>query len=654
MSMRKSILLALALLSSAAGASLASTEGTRMFVANRIHDATSVALALLELLPESGAGADTANEDFCSTHSSAFSGSYFCLSGDGTSIASAGMELSASGDAVSGQLRTFCPDGTDCNDYDTIDFASGTGAYKTGNVASPAGDFSFGVVVFVPESAGSAKHFLAKMNNAGTNQVAALHTTSDRLFTINSAAHTATESGPTFGRWEFLVGTYDFVGNGTSVMKYYSDGVELTAQRVTNAAGPITAASTPWSIGAKCTAAGSCSAGVTEGYYIRNAFVTDGVLSDATIAAMNATAHAQLTGSASEALTHTRASSVYCANASDNGNFVANSQECWGASGLLVEKAATNLLVRTEEMDHAAWTAGGTISRTADQAVSPNGTTTADAVVVNVSDAGAYLFQRIACTAGTTYTFSAWVWTDSGTKSFRLSRTDATTWATATVSPTFTATTTPQRFSLTYTPSGGETQCDNVFGHDGKTPFNPTAGTYYVWGAQTEVGTYPSSYIRSVGTSTTRAVVTATMATPVTSNSYCVSAVLTPINWTATNPILSFNTGAYGSANGLGLYTNSSGQVVFEVYDNAGDAKTFTTTAGLSGASKRIKGCSASGTLSVSVDGASAAGSTTGTGTGLLTTFEPIVLGNLGSTASHSRTVRLKEVCVDANNGACP
>jgi hypothetical protein len=48
------------------------------------------------------------------------------------------------------------------------------------------------------------------------------------------------------------------------------------------------------------------------------------------------------------------------------------------ANGLLLEGASTNLLLRSEELDNAAWTKDGSITTTADNGTDPEGNTTAD------------------------------------------------------------------------------------------------------------------------------------------------------------------------------------------------------------------------------------------------------------------------------------
>lgn len=149
----------------------------------------------------------------------------------------------------------------------------------------------------------------------------------------------------------------------------------------------------------------------------------------------------------------------------------------------------TNTLLWSSSFNNSAWTKGSGISVSADAASAPDGTTTADRATVPTPGAGSSAYQTISGLAPlTTYTMSLWVWTDTGTKTFRLSRTNHATWVTATVSPTFTATTDPQMFSLTYTTGAEETVSDFNVGSEMKTPFTQSEGFYFYWGGAHTIG----------------------------------------------------------------------------------------------------------------------------------------------------------------------
>lgn len=95
----------------------------------------------------------------------------------------------------------------------------------------------------------------------------------------------------------------------------------------------------------------------------------------------------------------------------------------------------------------------------------------------------------------TTYTFSIYVKTDTGTKSFAIWRTDMVSWGSAaSVATQHTATTSWQRFSITFN-TGASGNSDIGWGYNGKTATQPTPGNYFVACAQLEEGSSATAYI---------------------------------------------------------------------------------------------------------------------------------------------------------------
>lgn len=159
--------------------------------------------------------------------------------------------------------------------------------------------------------------------------------------------------------------------------------------------------------------------------------------------------------------------------------------------GLLIEESRSNLLTYSEDFTNSAWTLFGTTSRTANTVTAPDGNTTADTIVVPNSSG---MYQFFSTSAGITYTFSVWLRTPSSPQDILIV---LNTNLGDPVEKTITVTSTWQRFSVTKTTAVGSTLISSQLSQG-------SGGTFYVWGAQTEVGAFPTSYIPTVASTVTR------------------------------------------------------------------------------------------------------------------------------------------------------
>lgn len=232
------------------------------------------------------------------------------------------------------------------------------------------------------------------------------------------------------------------------------------------------------------------------------------------------------TGAKGETLTFTRASSATCLKGATttgiaNGDMTTCTNDQprvmpgdtgTGANGLLVEGARTNSILRSQELDNAAWTAVGSATAptvTANAAVAPDGTTTAERVQVAACPGGGSF-----SVVQQNYTGTAAAW--AGTMFFKGNGTsgnialyyfDSTATAGTWVSCPFVSTgwsrcEVDRTFAnITHRLGFG---CNNDTGvFPGSS--NTGAVDVFAWGADSEAGALASSYIATTAAAVTRA-----------------------------------------------------------------------------------------------------------------------------------------------------
>lgn len=162
--------------------------------------------------------------------------------------------------------------------------------------------------------------------------------------------------------------------------------------------------------------------------------------------------------------------------------------------GLSIWEARTNLALRSEEFDNAAWTSAN-VTVAANNTTAPDGSATADRLTATAVDS--LLYQNIVVVNATAYKYTVWLRADTNT-TLTLFFFDG---AFATLGSTVAnVTTTWQRFTVT----GTANSVSGKIAIGGGSTFS-TGEIVYAWGAQLEAGSSASPYIPTTTAQVTRA-----------------------------------------------------------------------------------------------------------------------------------------------------
>jgi hypothetical protein len=204
--------------------------------------------------------------------------------------------------------------------------------------------------------------------------------------------------------------------------------------------------------------------------------------------------------------------------------------------GLLIEESRTNLLLRSEEFDNAAWTKGNIgIATNTSATTAPDGTNSAEKLVENTASNVEHSAYVSRTGSNETVTFSVFAKAaERGYIALQLSNflnaaaqvvfnlSNGAVVSTGSTNADYTAISATTisypngwyRCILTATKGTvNTTNIPNIIIHNGSTTIYTGDGTsgIYIWGAQVEAGAFPTSYIPTVASTVTRSADNASM-----------------------------------------------------------------------------------------------------------------------------------------------
>lgn len=384
-----------------------------------------------------GSVSATAWQELCpsATDAGVLSGAWYCLQNDGgTDPAGRGLTASASATVIS---RARCSSGTSCPDYTFV--RPSNGYWQTDVGVDFTGDFSFcwwgrmyqgsGISEVINKwnnGGGATLTYAVEKNGAGDTLTYYVGKAGGTLTSISTSAFSPRT-------WSLFCGTYDFVTDGTSVMRFYVNGAQVAVS--TTAVGP------PISQNTKHTLNNLGIPGTGVAQDIGGAFVTEQVLTAPQVSRL----YTDVQGGSITNVTFARAGPQSCETVDGGVLWLPAGVPCVGRGGrLLTEPAATNLVQYGTNMANAAWTLSNATRTGGGE--SPDTTADTNSSVwesFTSTSGGGYAASNDFVIAATSANGWSYVKTTAGTQSVTLQLYDVTAGAVE-CTVTLTATTTPQ------------------------------------------------------------------------------------------------------------------------------------------------------------------------------------------------------------------